>query len=266
MINLNENNKELIRDLYLEHRSFRKVSNLIPGVSKDAANLCMNTFFPELVERKHSIGTPDYFEKIDTVNKAYLLGFIAADGYLNQPENNRYLEVCLNEKDVSVLELLKSELRASHPISYKPQVNARRLHIGSPKLVADIEKYEIYNNKSLTMGNVLRNIPDEFKGNFICGLWDGDGSCGVYDYRYKFLVASILGTKECINGIRDFLDIEGYLRRDKRHHENTLTWSIRKKSDLISLYKQTYLKTPCSLKRKHDKFLEMGYIQEFIKN
>ena len=58
---------------------------------------------------KHSIYNYDltYFEKIDNMNKAYLLGFICADGYLTTGRNE--FGITVSEKDKNIIEFFKDK-------------------------------------------------------------------------------------------------------------------------------------------------------------
>jgi hypothetical protein len=56
-------------------------------------------------------GNTSYFHIIDTKAKAYLLGFIAADGSVVKSGNTRYLTITLKYEDKEVLEFLKTELQ-----------------------------------------------------------------------------------------------------------------------------------------------------------
>jgi len=55
----------------------------------------------------------NYFNKIDSYNKAYLLGFIAADGAIvqNKGFNTKTLTITIHAKDIAILELLKKRTK-----------------------------------------------------------------------------------------------------------------------------------------------------------
>ena len=56
-------------------------------------------------------GNTRYFQKIDSNLKAYFLGFIAADGYIQYFAKNCIgLSITLNIKDKIILDKLKSEI------------------------------------------------------------------------------------------------------------------------------------------------------------
>ncbi|HET8689399.1 MAG TPA: hypothetical protein VFM18_22540, partial [Methanosarcina sp.] len=61
-------------------------------------------------------GNVRYFSKIDTHTKAYLLGFIAADGCIQRVGNSVGLTVTIHIKDRVVLDTLKSEIGNAHSL------------------------------------------------------------------------------------------------------------------------------------------------------
>lgn len=62
----------------------------------------------------------NYFEEINTPNKAYWLGFIYADGYVSINNNQYVFGIALSEKDCILLKKLNFELNSSYPIhTYK---------------------------------------------------------------------------------------------------------------------------------------------------
>lgn len=57
----------------------------------------------------------DYFREINTPEKAYWLGFICADGYINKLNNK--LSICT--KDLEILEKFRVDTKSEHKISKK---------------------------------------------------------------------------------------------------------------------------------------------------
>lgn len=225
-----------------------------------------------------------YFENIDTPNKAYFVGFIAADGALvkNKNSNSIALTITIHSKDVQILELLKSELQNESSIkiinhkskalsSYKLDVDHRRFSIARKELIQDLINLGIGHNKSLNMGSIIKNIPKEFRKAFIIGYFDGDGcfvdslvlkkrkrynSQGIYiktdeSYGYNSQI-SIKGTYEFLKGIVDELSITKYaLKQISGQKIHTLT--IIANQEIIKFY-NCYNNCDFYLQRKKDKF------------
>lgn len=119
----------------------------------------------------------EYFEKIDNPNKAYLLGFITADGGIT----GKYSNVCsieISEKDIELLNFAKKEINPKAAITdcfYKNKRN-KKVSFSSKKICEDLRKYGIIPNKSLILERVpIELIPQEFLCFYFRGLIDGDG-------------------------------------------------------------------------------------------
>lgn len=166
--------------------SYQKISELVsvPITSIDSVvhrfNLSKNKD-KTVIRRKYSISNENYFENIDSHNKAYWLGFIGADGcisYRNKGECHNILKISLQSSDDYILECLKKELGTSKPLCYC-RSNGREyvtLEISSNKIVQDLENLGLHERK--TYGNSIANIPNEYMIDLIRGYIDGDGTIG----------------------------------------------------------------------------------------
>lgn len=224
-----------------------------------------------------------YFKEINSYNKAYLLGFIAADGAIvqNKNTNTKTLTITIHAKDIAILELLKLELNSSLNIkdinykskslqSYKLDVNHKRFNTSKKEIINDLESYGLTSNKSLTMPNIVLNIPKNYRKAFILGYFDGDG-CFVdskVTRKRKYLKKdgsiseyigekynshiSIKGTKEFLQGIVDELQIQSYNIK-QISNQNIYTLIIIKNLDILKFY-DCYNYCDFYLQRKKDKF------------
>ena len=208
-------------------------------------------------------GNTHYFEKIDTYAKAYILGFIAADGALVHAKKGPTITLTITVKyeDKAVLEFIKSEIGNSHkileiirPSSFDntKMIHHARLAFSTPEIVQDVMKYGITSNKSLTIGNVIENIPIGFRDAFIIGYFDGDGSVHIENKETDHsLYINIRGTKPFLEGICRHLNIS------KDHiyqHDSIPTLAFANKKDTYRFF-QCYQYLPFYYKRKHDRFL-----------
>lgn len=119
----------------------------------------------------------DYFKKIDSKSKAYVLGLIISDGYVDEKWN----KLNFTSKDIELVEIIKRELKSDHKLG-KYDIYDNRTHknyerysiqISSKEIVSDLNKLGVYGNKSFT--SELPDIPEEFMWDFIRGVFDGDG-------------------------------------------------------------------------------------------
>lgn len=154
-----------------------------------------------------------YFENIDTPNKAYWLGFIAADGCIKiRKESNTYiLSIGLAEKDIGHLEKFKKELKYEGKIVLEPKYyektqkyyNIACLRISRTVLCEDLINQGIGRNKSVNLQ--LPNLSDNLMQHYLRGLIDGDGTW--------FVTKQGQLTFGFISSIEDFaLDVKKYLK------------------------------------------------------
>lgn len=117
----------------------------------------------------------NYFETIDTKDKAYFLGWLISDGN----KKNNSIQINLQERDKYILELFKKYINYTGKLYFLPKKNDKRqnqyrLFITSKKLTDNLDKYGFVSNKSKI--TYFPDIPEEFHSHFIRGIFDGDGS------------------------------------------------------------------------------------------
>jgi len=225
----------------------------------------------------------NYFSVIDCSIKAYILGFIAADGAIvaNKNTNTKTLTITIHAKDVIILDKIKSELNSELPIktiqnkhkalsSYKLDVDHRRFNTSKKEIISDLEKYGLTERKSLTMSNLLDYIPEEYKNSFIIGYFDGDGCFvdslitrnkkhilingeeSVYKTSSYNSSVSIKGTEEFLLSIVNFLELKSYsLKQNTGQNIHTLV--IGSNEGILKFYK-LYDTCEFYLSRKKEKF------------
>ncbi len=115
-----------------------------------------------------------YFDSIDTEEKAWLLGFIAADGCIHR----NVLSIALAQRDTEILEKIRSCLRSGHQIEQiacngESGTPAVRLSISNLYLAAGLRAAGITERKSLTAE--AWQGPAELLRHYWRGVWDGDG-------------------------------------------------------------------------------------------
>lgn len=123
------------------------------------------------------------FDMIDTPEKAYWLGFIAADGCVYRREGHQaMLAFGISTEDEEILVNFKNFLHSEKPISRSKDKRREsymsNLQITSNHLCDALRKLGINSQKTwaLDMNTVLNSIPTKFFGAFLHGYLDGDGS------------------------------------------------------------------------------------------
>jgi intein-encoded DNA endonuclease-like protein len=137
----------------------------------------------ELTNRRYSVND-NYFDIIDSEEKAYWLGFLYADGYIRERKSGNSLEMKLSIKDKHHLELFRDAIGSNHKIidrfnkvKYNGGISISHmssLAMYSTKLVKSIKSQGFHSRKTFTID--LPNIGEDFIHHFIRGYFDGDGS------------------------------------------------------------------------------------------
>ena len=210
--------------------------------------------------RKYSINDDYSFE---THNGAWLLGFIAADGYLpitNGAKNRVVISVA--DKDKNILELIKKELEYTGPIYNYISSNGfpfSSLSFTSKKIRKKIESYGIVNNKTFILKK-LPDIPKQYMIDFIAGFFDGDGSIYEPADYHKIKMNITCASHTFLEEIIDFLFQEYNIPKPsvretiRKHIIYYIVYNVKASFILGDLfYNNNYLRLP----RKKEKFLHI---------
>ena len=224
----NVSEKEICVELNINYKSlyyFKKKYNLLENTRGKSVN-----------SRKHrEYYINDNFFEIPNLINSYWAGFIAADG--NISKDYRQLSFGLASKDKIILENLLKDTNSNYIIrDYKSHGHdCVSITIMSPKICNDLLlNFNITDNKSLTL--IHPNLENELIDAFIIGYLDGDGSIGLYESKkQKSLQISLLGTYSICEWIKyrfsTLYEKEiGTIFHDKRHNENTFSYTITDKS------------------------------------
>lgn len=120
----------------------------------------------------------NYFKFINTEEKAYILGFLYADGY----NSDKQVIIEQLEQDVDILEKINRALNADNQIIRNVQkVNNKikcRLCYSSVEMCTDLANLGCFRNKSLTC-TFPTFLDKSLIRHFIRGYFDGDGCVWV---------------------------------------------------------------------------------------
>lgn len=211
----------------------------------------------------------DYFEHIDTRDKAYIFGWILSDGTINKKSSSNSHQVRLKITDIELLQQISDRAFEGRTLledkKLKPHHKERRvLVLSSSKICSDLERHGCIQNKTYNLQ--FPNIQDDLMPDFIRGFFDGDGcmSVGISNKRTGCLVGEvkIVATTDFLSGLKLFLSKKGinsYLERDKRISDTRINnIRIRTVSSIFNFYNYIYkdMEGQLFLKRKLDKFHE----------
>lgn len=196
----------------------------------------------------------EYFSNIDTVNKAWILGFMMADGNVSKSKNE--IRFNLSSVDREILEKIKLEIEIEREISDSITGNGfsfSYLSWTSQQQKKDLAKFGIVPNKTYTKMH-LPKLNDNFVLAFILGYFDGDGNFSVKDNYCRFRICGHDNT--ILQEIATFLfkkyKVSYSLNKDKKD-----LWELSISTKYaIKILNDMYNLNSIHLKRKYDKFLE----------
>ena len=225
--------------------------------------------------RKYTLNE-NFFEKIDTQEKAYWLGFMYADGNCY----NNYAKIGLQERDGYILKHFMAALESNQPVHKLNRVKEHHQDISyvtiySKKLVSDLNKLGCIPNKTktLTFPDYII-VPQHLMHHFTRGYFDGDGSIWegqrkimtvkdstrVSGYRDRIIhnvKFNITGNLQFITGIRDELVKIGFnsvkININKRI-ENSASLEYSGRGNMSLFYNYIYNNATIYLNRKKEKF------------
>jgi hypothetical protein len=148
-----------------------------------------------------------FFSIIDTEEKAYWLGFIAADGCVRKNKSGSFeLSIHLSAKDEAHLNKLKIAMKASQNITKKIDKNSNKhvcLRIIRKRITDDLQKHGIVPNKTF-FGVSLPELKNQLLLAWIRGYVDGDGSFWIRSRNDSLCFAVVSSTPELLNQIKQF--------------------------------------------------------------
>lgn len=219
----------------------------------ESNNIHIRTRFEQTVYTNMERGKKINHNYFDTLSneKAYYLGFIAADGCV-RPNRNE-IKIGLSSIDREWLEEFRNKLESEREIVDYITGNGfqvSELHFSSLKIKQELAKYNIIPNKTY-LGVTMKNIPDEYKLAFIKGFFDGDG-CFVFNKNTKQCSVKFTAHgKNFLQEINSFFNNKGCIYRKQNTENFSLEFSTCTSLEIMDRFYS--LNTPY-LSRKKDKY------------
>lgn len=256
-----EEEDNILREFYPSF-GWERVSELLPYRNKNAIH-----------SRTSRLGIPyltyddTFFDKIDTEEKAYWLGFMCADGYVTT-KNRWGIELAIVD-----IEHLKKFTKS---FSYNGNVRTR-VRNGHESCLIFLKNANMH--KSLVANGVLMNktetlkfpteeqVPKNLLNHFIRGIVDGDGSYVFYTYEkprkdrgnrvyprvYKE-INFVCKSEAFIKDLQSFLFSKGIKMNLSYNSSNKLpTLRVSNKENIAKLITYLYSNSTVYLDRKYIK-------------
>lgn len=205
------------------------------------------------------------FDIIDSEEKAYWLGFLYADGYVQSDGN--VVELSLKGSDREHLEKFRSFLNNRNEIKMgtakygKKEFSRCRLCLTDKHFHDALISKGCIPNKSLILKFPNKDIftSNNLIKHFIRGYFDGDGS--VHKNSSNYSSFQILGTYDFLMGIKEYFPdlFSGAIYKNKKNTDsNTYFLSIsgKKAAEFGDIM---YSNAQIFMQRKYNKFIENKY-------
>jgi LAGLIDADG endonuclease len=226
----------------------------------------------------------EYFDKIDSEYKAYMLGLIYADGSVKQPKGNRQmrLDIALQEEDGYILDKFSDEVCGGakyllNPLSVSSRGWKKRafVYITSNNLCQKLIDLGCNIRKSI-IGMQFPDIDKKYHKDFIRGFMDGDGSVIIKKVNYKYIrktsgkrkdthiqqyilrIAFSSTDKIFLLKVAELLNITKPYIASRMRHQLVYTLWIENKGEAERVLNYLYKDANYFLTRKYDKLLEFN--------
>jgi thymidylate synthase ThyX len=208
-----ENENDII-DNYLSGKTMKRISDLSQEkyTEWEVYKILDNNNIERRNHNRKGILNEGYFSIIDSSLKAYLIGFIQADGSIRSDLNG--FSISQNAKFSWFLEnLIQKEIYTK--IHRSPDRNNHSLCVYSKSLVSDLILKGIVVDKShkqteIDIDVLWKSIPTEYIQDFVRGVLDGDGWVRIFIQNEKTESCNIgwSGNEFLMNKISQWIENE----------------------------------------------------------
>lgn len=265
---MNKEEKEYIVSIYYKYKekTVKELREKLNISSRAFGEIAKEYKIPTQRRNRYTLNE-DYFEQIDSEEKAYILGLIYADGFLGEePYNNLVLNLIDKELLVRVASAIEfsGEIRKCKRGGFENSKESYSLNFSSAKIATDLRKHGVYQKKSLSLSN-LPNLNEGLKRHFLRGYFDGDGTISMSinrrkykgkEYQYLKAVMLIIATEPFIKELIKEFKITSYNIANSKTPEMKYL-RISKKDELFRFYQLFYKESTIYLDRKKTKWDEV---------
>ena len=250
-----EGNAEIITALYEAGHSTRVIAEMLGHGKTTVGSVVVR--HGGTMRQMPGCEYPDYFERIDTSEKAYWLGFISADGCVaatpQYPEGS-HLAVQLGAQDKGHLVKLKAALGATAGVhdrtaeTFRKPTKLASLSVGSRRLTKALVALGVTPRKSATLQPW--GGPADLMPHYWRGMVDGDGSLARKTEGLWTVV--LCGSEACVRAFAAWA--AGICGTTAKPHYRTGCWyiSISGRYQVPKLVRALYADAPVSLDRKQE--------------
>lgn len=262
---LTTEDRKTIIDFYYKHKEIKVGDmNRYLNVSKRTLRqVLVDAGINTKLKNRYVIQNENYFENIDTEFKAYILGFIYADGFVGDHDDFCFGLSDKCEDNYKLLNYFKEELGTNLNVLQTKTQDGYGHYIfkfSKKKIVSDLNKLGVFPRKSLNM-TYFPNIPEQHMNHFIRGYFDGDGSIFTYydsyDKRKRYCM-EILGTPDFLEQMQlvicNCCNVKHTRLHDVKRIPGLTRIAYKGINSLVKIREYLYKNATYYLAYKHDRF------------
>lgn len=257
---------ELVRELLEKGNSYASINRTYFNIDKGTfRRMCQEAGLNKDNRRKYHLNEY-YFDIIDTPEKAYWLGFLSADGYIE--EDRKKINLQLQPCDIHHLEKFEKALNADYPIKTVTSVwsngntyEGKKVVLQSTNMVEKLKELGCHQHKSLDLKPPTdKQVPPNLIKYWILGYYDGDGGIASFrspDMKKLRFKSYFTSTYEVIAFIKEYYQLGASIRLE---HNCTQTYKIEiTENPTIRMLNDLYDKNSIDfcLDRKYQKYIEL---------
>lgn len=212
--------------------------------------------------RKYKLNE-NYFDNINTPNKAYILGFLYADG--SNMESKCTISISLQEDDRYILEKIRKEIGSEKPLEFLDYSNKHdggynyknqyRLLMFSRHMCEVLKDKGVVPNKSLIL-QWPTFLSDDLYSHFLRGYIDGDGYIQPHKWEHCVdFISTYDFCKKAQEYIENKLGIKCRLDDASCHNGITTYLYIRYKEQVKLFLDYIYQDAELYLERKYQTYI-----------
>lgn len=198
----------------------------------------------------------NFFNTIDTEEKAYWLGFLYADGCVQEKTTGQCL-ISLAVKDKEVIDKFIKSIDGDFETKTYKDVHV--VHLTSKQMFKDLVNLGCIPRKSLVLK--FPTISESLINHFMRGYFDGDGTVFISNPKnynktntiYKNIGIGICGTQEFLLEYNKYLGLNN-AKKDKRKEGNIWYLASSGTKKVKKVYEFLYKDANIYLTRKKNKF------------
>ena len=254
--------KSFINKCAEKHLGYKYTAQQLNCEPQTIKKFCLKNNITMQYRKKNRELNEDFFEVIDSSEKAYFLGLMYTDGSTRIVKNNsKQIRISLQLRDKAIIEKFKKILNADVDLIYDKRPNKEMVgfEITNAKLFDDLYSHGIIPNKTYKSKN-LPLINNEYLIDFLRGLFDGDGTLS---YKENYNEASVGFTNysyEVVLEFQQYIDkLINKTKSNKIHHSvdnnsSKYTCSWRGFRQVLKILSLLYDNSNIYLQRKYDKY------------